>query len=115
MDALPGITRYGMARTKKGASLLPGPANPPAKDDCGPQRAAAGKIDRRSRIISSLELRVKREGGLHQPDRKRRRRLGSYGRGTLWCLRSRSGLVMFFDDSVLRDAAAPEQGRGCPS
>jgi hypothetical protein len=38
---------------------------------------------------------------MHQPDRERRRRLGSYGAGTLWCLRSRSGLFMLFDDSLI--------------
>jgi hypothetical protein len=101
------IAHHGMTRTKKGATSTAGPANPPVDDSCRQRRRAAGKIDRRSTIISSLELRVKREGGMHQPDRERRRRLGSYGAGTLWCLRSRSRLVMLFDDRAIAKRGRP--------
>jgi hypothetical protein len=38
---------------------------------------------------------------MHQPDRGRRRRLGRYGEGTLWCRRSRSGLFMLFNNSLI--------------
>jgi hypothetical protein len=44
---------------------------------------------------------------MHQPDRERRRRLGSYGAGTLWCLRNRSRLVMLFDDRAIAKRGRP--------
>ncbi len=50
---------------------------------------------------------AKREGGMHQPDRARRRRLGTYGQGTLWCLRSRNGLFMLFNDSPIAKRERP--------
>jgi hypothetical protein len=39
---------------------------------------------------------------MHQPDRERRRRLGSYGAGTLWCLRNR-----LFDDRAIAKRGRP--------
>jgi hypothetical protein len=44
---------------------------------------------------------------MHHPDRKRRRRLGSYGRETLWCLRSRRGLFMLLDDRPIAKRGRP--------
>jgi hypothetical protein len=44
---------------------------------------------------------------MHQPDREKRRRLGSYGEGTLWCRRSRSGLFMLFNDSLIAKRGRP--------
>jgi hypothetical protein len=37
----------------------------------------------------------------------RRRRLGTYGQGTLWCLRSRNGLFMLFNDSPIAKRERP--------
>jgi hypothetical protein len=51
---------------------------------------------------------------MHPPDRERRRRLGSYGAGTLWCLRSRSRSVMLFDDSVIAKRGRPGTGAWLP-
>jgi hypothetical protein len=44
---------------------------------------------------------------MHQPGRQRRRRLGSYGAGTLWCFRSRNGLFMLFDDHLIAKRGHP--------
>jgi hypothetical protein len=44
---------------------------------------------------------------MHRPDRERRRRLGRYGTGTLWCLRSRSGLLMLFNNSLIAKRVHP--------
>jgi hypothetical protein len=44
---------------------------------------------------------------MQQPHRERRRKLGSYGIGTLWCRRSRAGLVMLFDDSAIAKRGRP--------
>ncbi len=39
--------------------------------------------------------------------RKKRRRLGSYGAGTLWCLKSRNGLFMLFNDTLIAKRGHP--------
>ena len=44
---------------------------------------------------------------MHQPGRQRRRKLGNYGAGTLWCLKSRDGLFMLFDDSLIAKRGHP--------
>jgi hypothetical protein len=44
---------------------------------------------------------------MHQADRKRRHRLGSYGAGTLWCLKSRDGLIMLFNDEPIAKRGHP--------
>jgi hypothetical protein len=44
---------------------------------------------------------------MHQPGRKRRCRLGSYGSGTLWCLKSRDGLFMLFNESLIAKRGHP--------
>jgi hypothetical protein len=42
-----------------------------------------------------------------EPGRKKRRRLGSYCEGTLWCLRSRNGFFMLFNDSLIAKRGPP--------
>jgi hypothetical protein len=44
---------------------------------------------------------------MNQPGRQRRRRLGSYGAGTLWCFRSRNGLFMLFNDHLIAKRGHP--------
>jgi hypothetical protein len=44
---------------------------------------------------------------VRQPDRERRHRLGSYGTGTLWCLKSRDGLFMLFNDKRIAKRGHP--------
>jgi hypothetical protein len=44
---------------------------------------------------------------MHQPDRQRRPRLGSYGAGTLCCLKSREGLFMLFNDKRIAKRGHP--------
>jgi hypothetical protein len=44
---------------------------------------------------------------VRQPDRERRHRLGSYGAGTLWCLKSRVGLFMLFNDKRIAKRGHP--------
>jgi hypothetical protein len=44
---------------------------------------------------------------MRQPDRKRRHRLGSYGAGTLWCLKSRDGLFMLFNEKRIAKRGHP--------
>jgi hypothetical protein len=44
---------------------------------------------------------------MHQPDRQRRHRLGSYGAGTLCCLKSREGLFMLFNDKRIAKRGHP--------
>jgi hypothetical protein len=44
---------------------------------------------------------------MHQPHRERRRRLGSYGPGALWCLRSRRGLFILFNNSPIAKRDRP--------
>jgi hypothetical protein len=49
---------------------------------------------------------------MHQPDRKRRHRLGSYGVGTLSCLKSRTGLFVLFNDTLIARRGHPRAGAG---
>jgi hypothetical protein len=44
---------------------------------------------------------------MHQPDWERRHRLGSYGAGTLWCLKSRDGLFMLFNEKRIAKRGHP--------
>jgi hypothetical protein len=44
---------------------------------------------------------------MHQPDRERRHRLGSYGAGTLSCLKSRRGLFILFNDTPIARRGHP--------
>jgi hypothetical protein len=44
---------------------------------------------------------------VHQPGPERRHRLGSYGAGTLWCLKSRRGLFMLFNDTRIAKRGHP--------
>jgi hypothetical protein len=46
-------------------------------------------------------------GRMRQPNRERRHRLGSYGAGTLWCLKSRDGLFMLFNEKRIAKRGRP--------
>jgi hypothetical protein len=38
---------------------------------------------------------------MRQPEPERRHRLGNYGAGTLWSVKSRSGVCIFFNDTPI--------------
>jgi hypothetical protein len=44
---------------------------------------------------------------MQRPDRKKRHRLGSCGAGALWCLKSRAGLFILFNDALIAKRSHP--------
>ena len=51
---------------------------------------------------------------MHQPAQRKRHRLGSYGTGTLWCLKDRSGLFMLFNQAPIAKRGHPRRKAWLP-